>query len=69
MLRLAETKFRYVEKPSLAVLGQKLSKRFGLPISIVATADGLEFTVDGTLEEGDREKIDDLMEKWGYLAE
>lgn len=62
-------KIRFIEKPSLAVLGEKLSHKFGVPIRVQRTREGLEFTIDGVLEEGDREKLDDLMEKWGYLAE
>lgn len=68
VLPLVKT-IRFVERPSLAVLGEKLTKKFGVPIRVMATAEGLELTVDGDLDQRDREKLDDLMEKWGYIEE
>lgn len=69
MSKLVETTIRFIERPSLAVLGDKLSHKFGVAIRVARTAEGLEFTIEGELDPGDREKLDDLMEKWGFIAE
>ena len=58
---------RFIERPSLAVLGGKLTKKFGVPIRVRRTAEGLEFTIEGELTDQQKAKLETLMERWGYI--
>lgn len=64
-----ETKIRFVERPSLAVLGGMLTRRFKKGISIKAVQGGLEFTFNTPPTPGDLTRLETMMERLGYIME
>ena len=66
---MPETRLRFLKRPSLAALGSNLSRRFGRAVAIRRTAEGLEFTVDGELTELQKQRLELLMERLGFVLE
>ena len=66
---LVETKIRFIERPSLAVLGQMLTKRFRKGVSVKAVEGGLEFTFLEDSNPGDINRLETMMERLGYIME
>jgi len=60
---------RFIEKPSLAVLGSILSRRFKKGVSIRAVEGGLEFTFTEDPTPGDLTRLEVMMERLGYILE
>lgn len=60
-------KLRFMDKPSLAVLNQILSKRFNKPILVRVTDSGIE--LEGDFNPGDITRLETMFERWGYLLE
>lgn len=60
-------KLKFVDKPSLAVLNQVLSKRFNKEIAVRVTDDGIELEAD--FNPGDIARLEMMFERWGYLLE
>jgi len=56
-----------MDKPSLAVLNQILSKRFNKPILVRVTDSGIE--LEGDFNPGDITRLETMFERWGYLLE
>lgn len=64
---MPETRISFIERPSLAVIGEKLTRRFGVHIIATRTSEGVEFSVDGELTEPQREKLELIMERLGFI--
>jgi len=62
-------KLRFIKKPSLAILGEILTRRFNKPIQIQNTKDGLEFTFTEDPTPGDITRLEIMMERLGYIME
>ncbi len=60
---------KFVERPSLAVLGEMLTKRFKKGVTVKAVVDGLEFTFKKEPTPGDITRLETMMERSGYLME
>ena len=60
---------RFIEKPSLAVLGSMLTKRFKKQIAIRAIDGGLEFTFGEDPTPGAITRLEMMMERLGYIME
>lgn len=60
---------RFIDRPSLAVLGSMLTRRFKKGVSVTAVDGGLEFTFTEDPTPGDLTRLEVMMERLGYIME
>jgi len=63
------TKIRFTKQPSLATLGNILTRRFKKGVTVKAARDGLEFTFAEEPNPGDINRLETIMERLGYIME
>ena len=66
---MSKTTVKFIDRPSLAVLGAILTKRFKKRVTIKAVQGGLEFTFTEDPTPGDINRLEIMMERLGYIME